>query len=199
MRKFVMKSIFGVFMSALGVSLVGAEGVAAAELVAKMETSKGEIDVVLYPDKAPITVSNFVNLATRGYYDGLKFHRVIKDFMIQGGDPDGVGSGGPGYEFEDEFDPSLSHDGPGILSMANRGPRTNGSQFFITHVETPWLNGKHTIFGKVSKGLDVVNQITQSDTIKKVTILGDYQSLLEKNADKVSEWNKILDKKYPKK
>lgn len=199
MRKFVMKSIFGIFMSALGVTLVGGEGIASAELVAKMETSKGEIDVVLYPDKAPITVSNFVNLVSRGYYDGLKFHRVIKDFMVQGGDPDGLGTGGPGYEFEDEFDSSLSHDGPGILSMANRGPTTNGSQFFITHVETPWLNGKHTIFGKVSQGMDVVNQITQSDTIKKITIVGDYQSLLEANSAKVSEWNKVLDKKYPKK
>jgi peptidyl-prolyl cis-trans isomerase B (cyclophilin B) len=194
-----MKSVFGLFLSALGVNMVLSGDASSEGLVAKFETSKGTIDINLYPDKAPITVSNFVNLAQRGYYNGLFFHRVIKDFMVQGGDPDGVGSGGPGYEFEDEFDPSLTHNGPGILSMANRGPRTNGSQFFITHLETPWLDGKHTVFGKVSKGLDVVNMIAQGDVIKKITISGDSKTLLEKNSSRVSEWNSILDKKYPKK
>lgn len=195
-----MKSIFGMFISALGVSMVGGEdSVSAQTLTAKMETNKGVIDLELYGDKAPITVSNFVNLANRGFYNGIKFHRVINQFMIQGGDPDGVGTGGPGYKFEDEFNPSLTHNGPGILSMANAGPRTNGSQFFITHLETPWLDGKHTVFGKVLKGLDVVNAISQGDQIIKLTISGDSKSLLDKNAARVSEWNKILDQKYPKK
>jgi peptidyl-prolyl cis-trans isomerase B (cyclophilin B) len=194
-----MKSVFGLFLSALGVNMVLSGDASSEGLIAKFETSKGSININLYPEKAPITVSNFVNLVERGYYNGLVFHRVIKDFMVQGGDPDGVGSGGPGYEFEDEFDASLTHNGPGILSMANRGPRTNGSQFFITHLETPWLDGKHTIFGKVSQGLDVVNMIAQGDVIKKVTITGDSKALLEKYSTRVSEWNSILDKKYPKK
>lgn len=146
---------------------------------ALMETSKGDIILELYYKDTPLTVTNFVGLAegtldaTKGkpFYDGLKFHRVINDFMIQGGDPKGNGTGGPGYRFEDEFVDSLKHDGPGVLSMANAGAGTNGSQFFITHVETPWLDGKHTVFGRVVEGQDVVNKIVQGDKINKVTII----------------------------
>ena len=116
---------------------------------ATIKTNKGEISLKLFADLTPITVANFVNLAKRGFYNGLKFHRVIKEFMIQGGCPHGTGTGGPGYQFQDEFVPELKHDKPGILSMANSGPGTNGSQFFITHVPTPWLDGKHTVFGEV--------------------------------------------------
>ena len=130
-------------------------------LTATFNTSKGAIRVNLLPEHAPVTVANFVNLATRGFYDGLKFHRVIADFMIQGGCPQGTGTGGPGYRFEDEFTPELRHDAPGKLSMANAGPGTNGSQFFITHVPTPWLDDNHTIFGTVVDDSDqaVVNAI----------------------------------------
>ena len=152
-------------------------------LYADLETSKGNIILELYYEQAPTTVSNFVALAEgnhpvvddqhegKRYYDGLKFHRVIENFMIQGGDPTGTGSGGPGYQFDDEFNEELKHDGPGILSMANAGPGTNGSQFFITHVETPWLDGKHSIFGKVNSGQDVVDEIEQDDIIKKVKVI----------------------------
>ena len=144
-----------------------------------METSKGEIVLELHYKETPLTVTNFVGLAegtldaTKGkpFYDGLKFHRVISDFMIQGGDPKGNGTGGPGYRFEDEIVESLKHDGPGVLSMANAGAGTNGSQFFITHVETLWLDGKHTVFGRVLEGQDVVNKIVQGDKINKVTIV----------------------------
>lgn len=144
-----------------------------------METSKGEIVLELHYKETPLTVTNFVGLAegtldaTKGkpFYDGLKFHRVISDFMIQGGDPKGNGTGGPGYRFEDEIVESLKHDVPGVLSMANAGAGTNGSQFFITHVETPWLDGKHTVFGRVLEGQDVVNKIVQGDKINKVTIV----------------------------
>jgi cyclophilin family peptidyl-prolyl cis-trans isomerase len=152
-------------------------------LYADLETSKGNIILELYYEQVPTTVSNFVALAEgnhpvvddqhegKRYYDGLKFHRVIEDFMIQGGDPTGTGSGGPGYQFDDEFNEELKHDGPGVLSMANSGPGTNGSQFFITHVETPWLDGKHSIFGKVNSGQDVVDEIEQDDIIKTVKVV----------------------------
>ena len=152
-------------------------------LYADLETSKGNIILELYYEQVPTTVSNFVALAEgnhpvvddqhegKRYYDGLKFHRVIEDFMIQGGDPTGTGSGGPGYQFDDEFNEELKHDGPGVLSMANAGPGTNGSQFFITHVETPWLDGKHSIFGKVNSGQDVVDKIEQDDIIKTVKVI----------------------------
>ena len=140
--------------------------------VATIETNKGTIRLELFDDKTPKTVGNFEKLAGEGFYDGLKFHRVIEDFMIQTGCPKGTGTGGPGYKFEDEFDPSLKHDSPGVLSMANSGPNTNGSQFFITHVPTPWLDGKHSVFGKVidQESQDVVNKIKQGDTMQKVTV-----------------------------
>ena len=137
---------------------------------AVIETPKGIIKLELYEDKAPQTVGNFINLAESGFYDGLTFHRVIDNFMIQGGCPSGTGTGGPGYHFDDEFHPDLKHDGPGVLSMANAGPNTNGSQFFITHVETPWLNNQHTVFGRVLEGQDVVDAIKAGDLMIKVTI-----------------------------
>ncbi|WP_025743611.1 peptidylprolyl isomerase [Aquimarina pacifica] len=150
-------------------------------LYAKFNTTKGSILVNLEFEKTPGTVGNFVGLAEgtienqvipqgKPYYNGLKFHRVIADFMIQGGDPQGTGAGGPGYQFDDEIHPDLKHDGPGVLSMANAGPGTNGSQFFITHTETAWLDGKHTVFGKVVEGLDVVNAIEQGDEIESLEI-----------------------------
>ena len=138
--------------------------------IAVIETPRGTIKLELFADKTPKTVANFEKLAKEGFYDGLKFHRVIADFMIQGGCPLGNGCGGPGYTFEDEFVPELRHDGPGTLSMANAGPNTNGSQFFITHVACPWLDGKHTVFGKVLEWQDVVNAIRQGDQMIKVTV-----------------------------
>jgi len=131
----------------------------AAQPKATIETSKGKIVIELYQDKAPKTVANFVKLTKQGFYNGILFHRVIPGFMIQTGDPTGTGRGGPGYTFEDEFAPDLKHDGPGVVSMANAGPNTNGSQFFITLGATPWLNGKHSIFGRVIEGVSVVEQI----------------------------------------
>ena len=130
---------------------------------AKFDTDKGDILISLTADKTPNTVNNFVFLAREGFYNGTIFHRVIPDFMAQGGDPTSTGRGGPGYSFEDEFDPSLKHDGPGVLSMANSGPNTNGSQFFITHVATNWLDGKHIVFGYVKRGMDVVLSIPARD------------------------------------
>lgn len=138
--------------------------------VAIIETNKGSIKIQLHDDKVPNTVANFEKLAGDGFYDGLKFHRVIADFMVQTGCPKGTGTGDPGYKFDDEFHPELKHDGPGVLSMANSGPNTNGSQFFITHVETPWLDNKHSVFGKVLEGQDVVDAIAQGDTMEKVTV-----------------------------
>ncbi len=160
-----------------------------------VKTDKGDIEGVLYPSKAPVTVANFLNLAKRGYYDGLKFHRVIPDFMIQGGDPTGTGSGGPGYRFEDECTLELKHDKPGIFSMANAGPGTNGSQFFITHVATPHLNGKHTVFGSVTKGQDMVDAVAQGDTIKSIEILDPTDELFAAQSKRLEEWNAILDKR----
>ena len=160
-------------------------------LTAIFDTARGPIRVELLPDQAPLTVANFVNLARRGFYDGLNFHRVIADFMVQGCCPEGSGRGGPGYRFEDETGNGVRHE-RGVLSMANAGPNTNGSQFFITHVATPWLDGKHTVFGKVVEGLDVVDAIAQGDAINSVKIEGDAEAALAARADRVAEWNRIL-------
>jgi peptidyl-prolyl cis-trans isomerase B (cyclophilin B) len=137
---------------------------------ATIQTNRGTIRIQLFADKAPRTVANFEKLVGKGFYDGLKFHRVIANFMIQGGCPEGTGRGGPGYTFADEFHPELKHSGPGVLSMANAGPNTNGSQFFITHLAAPWLDGKHSVFGQVIEGQDVVNKIKQGDVMEKVTV-----------------------------
>jgi peptidyl-prolyl cis-trans isomerase B (cyclophilin B) len=138
--------------------------------IATIKTNKGSIRLELHIDQVPKTVANFEKLVSDGFYDGLKFHRVIDDFMVQTGCPNGNGMGGPGYQFEDEFHKDLKHDVPGILSMANAGPNTNGSQFFITHVATPWLDGKHSVFGKVLDGMDIVNTIQAEDEMEKVSI-----------------------------
>ena len=166
-------------------------------LKATIRTAKGDIRLNLFPDKAPLTVLNFVNLSKRGFYDGLTFHRVIPDFMIQGGCPIGDGRGGPGYRFKDEFSRDLRHSKPGMLSMANSGPGTNGSQFFITHVATPWLDDKHAIFGEVVDQQDqkVVNSIGGGDKIESITIEGDYSKLAEENKDQLDAWNEILGKR----
>ncbi|MGY1425509.1 peptidylprolyl isomerase [Lysobacter sp. A289] len=161
-------------------------------LTATFDTERGPIRVELAADKAPLTVANFVNLAKRGYYDGLNFHRVLNDFMVQGGCPQGTGTGGPGYRFEDEASNGLGHE-RGVLSMANAGPGTNGSQFFITHVPCPWLDGKHTVFGKVLEGQDIVDSVKQGDKINAVTLEGDVDTALAAKADRVADWNKTLD------
>jgi peptidyl-prolyl cis-trans isomerase B (cyclophilin B) len=164
------------------------------ELIAHIATGRGTIQVRLHADKAPVTVANFVNLAQRGYYDDLNFHRVIPDFMIQGGCPHGSGMGGPGYKFEDECRPDLKHNKPGILSMANAGPGTNGSQFFITHVPTNWLDGKHTVFGEViGDGQAIVDAIRGGDKIGSIRIEGDTASLLTAQKARVDDWNAKLD------
>jgi peptidyl-prolyl cis-trans isomerase B (cyclophilin B) len=157
-----------------------------------LQTDRGNIEATLFASKTPMTVANFLNLAKRGYYNGIKFHRVIPDFMIQGGDPTGTGSGGPGYRFTDEIHPSLKHSKPGLFSMANAGPGTNGSQFFITHVPTPHLDGKHAIFGEVTKGQDVVNAVKQGDKIKAIEILDPTDDLFAAQKDNLDKWNKIL-------
>ena len=163
---------------------------------ATITTSKGDIRLSLFAEKTPLTVANFVNLARRSFFDGLNFHRVIGDFMIQGGCPLGTGTGSPGYRFEDEFDTTLRHDQPGRLSMANSGPGTNGSQFFITHVATPHLDDKHSIFGEVVDAIDqdVVNAVAQGDVIESIAIDGDVESLFEQVSDRLSEWNAQLDR-----
>ena len=177
------------------------------ELHAVLHTNHGDIDIELYEDKAPKTVANFVGLATgerewkdpqsgasknEPYYDGTIFHRIIDGFMIQGGDITGTGRGGPGYKFADEFHPDLRHTEAGILSMANAGPGTNGSQFFITHVPCPHLDGKHTVFGHVTEGQDVVDSIAGGDKITGVEIHDSTDALFEAQADRIAEWNKSL-------
>lgn len=166
-----------------------------APLTAEITTDRGVVHLNLFADQAPLTVANFVNLAQRGYYDGLTFHRVIPDFMVQGGCPHGSGTGGPGYRFEDECTPALRHDRPGILSMANAGPGTNGSQFFITHIPTPWLDGKHTVFGAVAGAQDqaVIDSIRGDDHIQSIRIQGDTTALLAAQAGRVAQWNEALD------
>ena len=173
---------------------MSAEPAQPADLSAVIKTSRGDVRITLFPTEAPLTVANFVNLAQRGYYDGQKFHRVIANFMIQGGDPTGTGRGGPGYNFADEFSRALRHDSAGTLSMANAGPATNGSQFFVTHGPTPHLDDVHSVFGKVSSGQDVVDSIAQGDVLSSVVIEGDASALLTAQKSKVDEWNQILDR-----
>ena len=160
----------------------------------KFTTNKGEININLLPEKSPVTVASFVNLVKNGYYNGLKFHRVIEDFMAQGGDPTGTGMGGPGYRFEDEVNNGLDFSVPGKLAMANAGPGTNGSQFFITTVPTEWLNGNHTIFGEVvsDSDLEVVKLLSNNDIMERVEIEGDVKEILDNYKDRISEWNLIL-------
>lgn len=166
------------------------------DLYASIATSRGTIRLKLFADKTPLTVANFVNLAQRGFYNNLTFHRVIADFMIQGGCPKGNGTGGPGYKFRDEFVDELRHDKPGMLSMANSGPNTNGSQFFITHTPTQWLDDHHTVFGEVAgkEDMDVVNSIRGKDRIDTITIEGDASDLLASQKSAIDSWNAKLDK-----
>jgi peptidyl-prolyl cis-trans isomerase B (cyclophilin B) len=159
-----------------------------------LHTTAGDIAATIYASKVPLTSANFLNLAQRGYYDGISFHRVIANFMIQGGDPTGTGRGGPGYKFGDEFYPELRHRSPGVFSMANAGPGTNGSQFFITHCATPHLDGKHSVFGQVTDGQHVVDKVKQGDKINSITIHDDLTELLADQKDHVEHWNSILDK-----
>ncbi len=209
MKKNAFGSMWGVSLMAtallLGftVSSTRAEDPKMEDVNVVIKTSKGDIEAVVYASKTPITAASFLNLAKRGYYNGLTFHRVLEDFMIQGGDPTATGSGGPGYDFEDETIRGVVHDSPGVLSMANsdRGKRaysntgrSNGSQFFITHVPTNWLDGMHTVFGKVTKGQDVVDAIRQGDKIEAIEVVGSTDALFEKMKSRLAEWNKILDK-----
>ncbi len=168
------------------------------DVVVTLKTKRGEIRLKLFVEDTPYTCANFINLAWRGYYDGKTFHRVIGDFMIHGGCPQGTGTGGPGYTFQDEFVKGLRHDKPGILSMANAGPKTNGSQFFVTHIATPWLDGKHTVFGAVLDASDMktVNQITQGDLIESATVTGAYDAVLEKLKATLDDWNQTLDANF---
>ena len=167
----------------------------------KIITAKGDVNINLLPDKSPVTVANFVNLAKKGYYDGLKFHRVIDNFMAQGGDPTGTGMGGPGYRFEDEVNNGLNFSKAGKLAMANAGPGTNGSQFFITTVPTEWLNGNHTIFGEVVSDADlaVVKKLSNGDVMAKVVVEGDVDAFLKTQKNRVDSWNKTLKQNFPNK
>ena len=167
----------------------------------KIITAKGDVNINLLPDKSPVTVANFVNLAKKGYYDGLKFHRVIDNFMAQGGDPTGTGMGGPGYRFEDEVNNGMNFSKAGKLAMANAGPGTNGSQFFITTVPTEWLNGNHTIFGEVVSDADlaVVKKLSNGNVMTKVVVEGDVDAFLKTQKNRVDSWNKTLKQNFPNK
>ena len=167
----------------------------------KIITAKGDVNINLLPDKSPVTVANFVNLVKKGYYDGLKFHRVIDNFMAQGGDPTGTGMGGPGYRFEDEVNNGMNFSKAGKLAMANAGPGTNGSQFFITTVPTEWLNGNHTIFGEVVSDADlaVVKKLSNGDVMTKVVVEGDVDAFLKTQKNRVDSWNKTLKQNFPNK
>ena len=167
---------------------------AMSDIKITLHTTAGDINARFFASQVPVTCANFLNLAKRGYYDGVAFHRVIVNFMVQGGDPTGSGSGGPGYKFADEIDHSLKHTKAGIFSMANAGPNTNGSQFFITHLPTPHLDGKHAVFGEVITGQDVVNKIAKGDKITSITIHEDTTALFEAQKDNLEHWNSILDR-----
>ena len=184
-------ALFVVLLSALFTPAMGYS----QELRAIIDTSKGTIEVNLNERAAPTTVANFANLAMRGFYDGLTFHRVERNFMIQGGDPIADGTGGPGYQFAGEI--LLKHNQPGIISMANSGPGTDGSQFFLTHLATSHLDGLHSVFGKVISGQSVVNQIRRRDIISSIIIEGDPSALFRKRQDQLSEWNQVLDEIFP--
>ena len=173
-------------------AVVAPEPVRVRDVRIVMHTSAGAIEATLFATKTPVTVANFLNLAKRGYYDGLTFHRVIPNFMIQGGDPTGTGRGGPGYQFADEIHPALRHTRAGLFSMANAGPGTNGSQFFITHNETPWLDGKHTVFGKVTKGQKVVDTIQQGAMINGIDVLDSTDVLFMEQKQRIAQWNAAL-------
>ncbi len=190
-----MKLFFWFWLLLISPMLLIAQEKDPAKLYAVITTNRGTMEFVLYPEVAPLTVSNFVNLATRGFYDGLTFHRVVNDFMIQGGDPEGNGSGGPGYEFEDEIALRLNQEG--ILAMANAGPGTNGSQFFITHLATPHLNGAHTVFGLIHSGREIIREIRIGDVMTSITIEGNAKVLLDHNKAQVGLWNNILTKQFP--
>tara|TARA_B110000977_G_C10903913_1_gene426480 strand:- start:213 stop:815 length:603 start_codon:yes stop_codon:yes gene_type:complete len=181
----IMLTISASFISSLSCSQA---------VFAIIDTSKGEITVKLNERAAPTSVANFANLAQRGFYDGLSFHRLERNFMVQGGDPDGNGTGGPGYRFQGEI--NLRHNQPGIISMANSGPGTDGSQFFLTHLATPHLNGLHSVFGVVSEGLPVVHLLRKGDIINSIAIEGDLSSLFEKRKEKLEAWNEVLDANF---
>ena len=191
MKRFIPALLLGLTMAAVSAT----DTASMQDIRIIVNTSKGPIEATLQPSAAPVTVANFLNLAKRGYYNGITFHRVIPQFMIQGGDPTGTGSGGPGYRFEDEVKSGLKHDKPGMFSMANAGPGTNGSQFFITHVPTPHLDARHTVFGVTTKGQDVVNAIRMGDTIEKIEILDPTDALFTAEKKRIDEWNATLDKK----
>lgn len=166
-----------------------------------IHTAKGEIDATLFPEKAPVTTANFLNLAARKFYDGLSFHRVVPGFVVQGGDPLGTGAGDPGYRFENEIDPSVSHESVGVLAMANAGADTNGCQFYITLKRLPpeqvkKLDGNYTIFGQVTKGVKVANNLSKGDKIQSIDILDPIDALFARHKNRLNEWNKILDQKF---
>ncbi len=186
---------FGFNLLVLGIFSSIALAAYAQPIRAIIDTSKGEIVVQLNERAAPTTVANFTNLAMRGFYDGLVFHRVERNFMVQGGDPLGNGTGGPGYVFQGEL--ILNHNQPGIISMANSGPGTEGSQFFLTHLATPHLNGKHSVFGKVVSGMAVVNQLRRRDSINSIVIEGNTAALFARKREQLQQWNKILDVDFP--
>ena len=189
----IFRSSFRVFI--LFAQIFLGSSIYAQGLVAIIDTSKGIIEAELNDRAAPTTVANFVNLAMRGFYDGLTFHRVERNFMVQGGDPLGNGSGGPGYRFAGEI--ILKHNQPGILSMANSGPGTDGSQFFLTHLATPHLDGLHSVFGRVIKGQSIIYDIRRRDIINSISIQGNPTSLFKRKAGDLETWNKALDSNYP--
>ena len=191
-----MRRIVHLFWSLLLVMTITNGSTEAADLdnTLYLDTAHGRVVIELRPDLAPKHVERIKELTREGFYDGIVFHRVIEDFMAQTGDPTGTGRGGPGYKFQDEFDSSLKHSKPGIFSMANSGPATNGSQFFITHKATPWLDAKHSVFGEVTKGQDVVDAVQQGDLIKSIEILDSTDALFAAQKNKLDTWNAVLDR-----